>query len=247
VDYDNNGFLDIFITNGQGNNKGPYVLLKNTMNDNNWIKIILNGDSSNADGIMTKVTVLTDHLTQFREYNGPSHYMSQDKTNLHFGLGRDSQVNKINIIWPSRVSQALENISANQVITILEGEPIASGKPAYKPGVDLGYFIWKNADGSWHIRSSSDGVKRHFDATITTDGFFTDVASIKFGDHDNHSWDSQVIMYHAVTISGQDGLKFKTTGTQVLFDLKLDGVYLPTAVHIGRHSILPASLPLTLK
>jgi FG-GAP-like repeat len=43
IDYNKDGFLDIFITNGQGNNKGPYVLLKNTTNSNNWIKVKLDG------------------------------------------------------------------------------------------------------------------------------------------------------------------------------------------------------------
>ena len=247
IDYNNDGFLDIFITNGQGNNKGPYVLLKNTVNSNNWIKVKLNGGTSNKNGIMAKVYVMTDELKQFQEYTGPSHYMSQNKTSMHFGLGHATNVNAITIKWPNGISQLVENVAPNQTVSITEGQSYVFGKPHYQPGVDLGYFIWKQSGDLWQMRWSADGITRSFEATLTTDGQFKEVSSINFESNDELSWDSQVISVQALSKSGQDGLQFKTTGTQVRFDLKMDATYMPTSVHIGQNAIIPASIPFQLK
>ena len=41
-------------------------------------------------------------------------------TGLHFGLAKNSTVEKIEIKWPSGKVQVLENVSPNQILTVKE-------------------------------------------------------------------------------------------------------------------------------
>lgn len=122
-DYNNDGFLDIFITNGRTYElfgQGPYVLYKNDGNDNNWLEIKTIGTISNRDGIGSKVKVTTGGMVQFREQNGGSTLYGQNSNILHFGLGSATTVDRIEIAWPSGKTQEFLNVAANQILTVRE-------------------------------------------------------------------------------------------------------------------------------
>ncbi|MDJ0573340.1 MAG: VCBS repeat-containing protein, partial [Pleurocapsa sp. MO_192.B19] len=56
ADYDLDGFLDLFVTNGAGAaTDGPQQLFRNQGNNNNWLEIDLEGVESNRDGIGAQV------------------------------------------------------------------------------------------------------------------------------------------------------------------------------------------------
>jgi hypothetical protein len=50
ADYDNDGFLDIAVTNGEFSSDGWVQLLHNVGNENHWLKVKLVGNPSNRDG-----------------------------------------------------------------------------------------------------------------------------------------------------------------------------------------------------
>jgi len=129
ADYDNDGFLDLFVTNGGGWKNfrmgGPHQLFKNLGNDNNWIELDLEGTVSNRDGVGTRVLVTTGDKTQFREQTGGVHFRAQDHQRIHFGLGDNEHIDKILIYWPSGIVHAIEDVPSNQILTIKEpSQPI---------------------------------------------------------------------------------------------------------------------------
>ncbi len=130
ADYDRNGFLDIFLgsTVGRSPRKtylaNPLQLFQNQGNANNWIEIDLQGIQSNREGIGARVLVTSGGTTQVREQNGSTHHFAQNSSILHFGLGLDSIIDRIEVQWSSGIVQILNNIAVNQFLNIVE--PFAS-------------------------------------------------------------------------------------------------------------------------
>ena len=118
IDYNNDGFLDLFVCNGT-NSPGPYLLFKNNGNRNHWLKIELAGQESNRDGVGARITLTFGRHTQYRQYAG-QHFLAQNHIPVHFGLRAATIVRSIVIEWPSGVQQELDNIPADQTIAVTE-------------------------------------------------------------------------------------------------------------------------------
>jgi hypothetical protein len=124
ADFDRDGFLDLFVTNGDGispfADEGPHQLFRNLGNANNWIEIDLEGVVSNRDGIGAKVILNTGGKVQVRQQDGGMHSSSQDHARIHFGLGAQKKVDALTIFWPSGAVQHLKDIQANQILVVRE-------------------------------------------------------------------------------------------------------------------------------
>ena len=119
ADYDNDGDMDIVVMNS---NQRAILLRNDGGNRKNWLGIKLVGTQSNRDGIGAKVTLTTEDMTQIREVKSGSSYASGSDTRLLFGLGESQHVKKVSIVWQSGTLQELEDISTNQMLTIVESE-----------------------------------------------------------------------------------------------------------------------------
>jgi enediyne biosynthesis protein E4 len=118
-DYDNDGDIDLFIVNL---NEEPVLLRNDIGSANNWLMIRLIGTESNRDGVGARVRVRAGGVDQFDQQTGGSQYLSKNDPRLHFGLGDNQTVELIEITWPSGIRQTLENVQANQIITIEENQ-----------------------------------------------------------------------------------------------------------------------------
>ncbi len=129
ADYDQDGILDIFLgsTVGRSPRKTylatPSQLFKGQANGNNWIEIDLQGIVSNRDAVGARVELTSGGVTQVREQNGGYHNFAQNSQILHFGLGQDNIIDRLEISWPSGVTQVLTNVSVNQVLDVVEPFP----------------------------------------------------------------------------------------------------------------------------
>jgi hypothetical protein len=99
----------------------PGQLLHNTSPAaGHWLMVRLVGTKSNRDGIGATVEVVAGAVKQRAERVAGSGYLSQDDWRLHFGLGASGRADKITVIWPSGTKQVLENVAADQVVTVTE-------------------------------------------------------------------------------------------------------------------------------
>ena len=122
-DYDNDGDLDILISN---NGQAPRLLRNEGGNANNWLSIRLRGITSNRGGIGARLKLSAGNLTQVREATGGASYQSAQDTRIHFGLVSHEKIDAIEIIWPSGALDRLENVAANQIITVEENSGIVA-------------------------------------------------------------------------------------------------------------------------
>lgn len=128
ADFDRDGFVDLLVTTGGSmgrslglpSESGGYRLYRNVGNGNHWIEIDLEGTTSNRDGIGARVLVTAGGVTQTRIQGGGVHHRGQNHARLHFGLAKHTQIEKIEVHWPSGKVQELDKVAADQVIRIKE-------------------------------------------------------------------------------------------------------------------------------
>jgi enediyne biosynthesis protein E4 len=116
-DFDNDGFIDVAVST----NDGTPVLLHNNGGKNHWLLINTVGTSSNRDGIGARIRIIGDSgLEQYGFVSTASSYLSASDKRIHFGLGSDRRLRQIEIRWPSGAMQTLQNVAADQILTITE-------------------------------------------------------------------------------------------------------------------------------
>jgi hypothetical protein len=118
ADFDNDGDLDILVNN---NGQAPQLLRNDGGNANHWLEILLIGTKSNRDGVGARVKVSAGDLVLFDQRKGGMSYQSAQDPRLHFGLGTHSNVDAIEILWPSGSVTKLGNITGDRIIAVKEG------------------------------------------------------------------------------------------------------------------------------
>jgi hypothetical protein len=134
ADYDLDGYVDLFVANGLGPlplADGPHQLFRNDGGSNHWIQLDLEGTVSNRDGVGARIVVESGGVTQLREQTGGVHTYSQDFQRVHFGLGSNTQIDRITIDWPSGLTQVLEGVQADQILTVVEQAPQVPSSSAW--------------------------------------------------------------------------------------------------------------------
>ena len=136
-DYDVDGRLDLFVTNGLQmapvGAGGPELLFRNVSETgNNWLELDLEGTTSNRDGIGARVLVTANGKTQLREQDGGYHRWSQDSQVLHFGLGVTSEAS-IRVEWPSGAVDTFDNVTVDSLYRITEDSGIEVLNPGTVP------------------------------------------------------------------------------------------------------------------
>jgi hypothetical protein len=120
-DLDNDGDVDVVIFNSR---ERP-TILRNMLcelgSKNHWLQVRLRGAKTNRDGVGARVRVVSGDLTQIDEVHSGRSYQSHFGTRLYFGLGQRGRVDRVEVRWIGGGTDVLENVSADQLLTITEG------------------------------------------------------------------------------------------------------------------------------
>ena len=116
-DIDNDGRIDAVVATNDG---AAHIIHNGTVSNNHWLTISLVGHQSNRDGIGALIKLTTSSGSQYFTVTPAGSYLSSSDKRAHFGLGSATVAKSIEIKWPSGTIQTLENVKADQFITVDE-------------------------------------------------------------------------------------------------------------------------------
>lgn len=117
ADLDNDGDLDIVVNNIAD----PAMLYENNadkIGTNNYLRLKFEGQANNIQGIGTQATLWIGDQQQFQELRTARGFFSSVESTTHFGMGKATKADRLEIRWTDGKQQILENVTANQTLTI---------------------------------------------------------------------------------------------------------------------------------
>ncbi len=119
-DLDNDGRLDVVLNNCDDS---PTVLRNVTKDAGHWLSVkLIGGAKSPRDAIGATVWLTADGKRQRADVISGASYCSQSDLRLHFGLGNATNVDKLEIRWPSGARKTVEVKAIDRILTIREEE-----------------------------------------------------------------------------------------------------------------------------
>jgi hypothetical protein len=117
-DIDNDGDLDLLVTN----NGGAVQLLENVGgNRGNALLVRTIGTAGNRDGVGARLRLTVGARTFVDHVTSGSSYLGQNDPRVHFGVGEATTADHLEITWPSGRVDVLKNLPVNHVLTVREG------------------------------------------------------------------------------------------------------------------------------
>ena len=122
-DIDNDGDLDIVIANvGQS----AELLRNDGGNRSNSLVVRTIGRKSAREGIGARLKLTVAGKVLRRDVKAGSSYLAQNDLRIHFGMGKSTRADRLEILWPSGVVDVMLDIDANQIITVQEGAGVVN-------------------------------------------------------------------------------------------------------------------------
>lgn len=117
-DVDQDGGLDILVVN----RGGPAHLLRNVVPDRgNWIRIrVLEEHGRDAEG--ARVRVRFGEQTAWREVRAGFSYLACHDPAVHLGLGRETEVQEIEVHWVDGGTQSFGPFQGSRTVTLRRGD-----------------------------------------------------------------------------------------------------------------------------
>jgi hypothetical protein len=132
----NDGHIDVVINNLVG----PPTLLRNVFkSENHWLGVkLIGGPKSPRDAIGAKVFLTTGKTRQRMDVFSGGTYQSSSDPRVHFGLGKETKIDSIEIHWPSGLRQKVDLSELNKtgldcIVTITEGQNLVIPADAKQP------------------------------------------------------------------------------------------------------------------
>jgi hypothetical protein len=120
ADFDNDGNLEAAVSRL---NDKPLLFKRRGGPSNHWLLLQLKGNKSNRDGIGARIVLtMPSGMRQFQHVTTANGIYSASDKRVHFGLGKESSVKTLEILWPSEIHQTLQTVKGDQILKISEPE-----------------------------------------------------------------------------------------------------------------------------
>ena len=132
-DVNNDGGVDILVTN----NNGPALLLLNTVPERgHWIQVHVEGVHSNRSGYGSVVELFRKDGSSVKRYvRGDGSYLAANDPRVHFGLGKSTEVDRIQVRWLAGACESWNQITVDRIVNLREGSgqpcPASSSNPGH--------------------------------------------------------------------------------------------------------------------
>ena len=120
IDYDLDGDLDVIVFSGQDH---PHLFRNDTPvgPETGWLHVTLDTEGKAGlapDGVGARIVFRTGEVLRYRWMAASSNFVSQNETAVHVGLGSATVVDELTVEWPNGEVTVLEDVAANQRITV---------------------------------------------------------------------------------------------------------------------------------
>jgi len=126
-DLDNDGDIDVIVGNL---NERCDVLTndwKEGVEPNNWITFDLRGTISNRNALGARLYLTAGDLKLMGDCKATFSYLCSNDRRVHFGLGKETRVDTLEVHWPSGIVTTYQDLPVNQFVTLTEPNPPPPG------------------------------------------------------------------------------------------------------------------------
>jgi tetratricopeptide (TPR) repeat protein len=114
-DFDRDGNLDVLVMNM---NEPPSLLRNINRSGNHWVELKLVGTKSNRSAIGAKARLSAGGQQQTGFVLSESSYYSHSDSRLHFGLGKSTAVDSVQVTWPSGAVEKFSGLTSDRVAVL---------------------------------------------------------------------------------------------------------------------------------
>ncbi|MBL4658677.1 MAG: VCBS repeat-containing protein [Flavobacteriales bacterium] len=121
-DFNYDGAMDVVIgiADADTSSLSHSLVYINTVQGNNWLKVSLQGVTTNRDAYGSLISLYAGGRKFIREVDGGSSHLSHSTSTAHFGLGNLNVVDSVRVDWLNGASDLISNVAANQQVHIIE-------------------------------------------------------------------------------------------------------------------------------
>lgn len=125
ADLDNDGRLDLVVNNIDG----PAFIYRNVLphdDAHHWLRVKLVGDSPNRDGLGASLVLSAGGRRQYLYHSPYRGYLSTMDPREHFGLGRATRVDTLQVHWPDGRVQVLTGLPVDREVVVRQSDATRS-------------------------------------------------------------------------------------------------------------------------
>ncbi len=116
-DFNGDGKLDLVVSSLGA---PAEIWINDSPGTNHWLALELEGTKSNRDGIGARIKVVAGGAAQYDQVVFAAGYASSSAGPTHFGLGPHATAERVEIRWPSSITQELKDVAGDRILKVKE-------------------------------------------------------------------------------------------------------------------------------